>query len=292
MNLLVKNIRAELKIYIQKNKIESLILGISGGIDSTLCAVLAKPVCTELGIKLYGRSISISTKSEETNRARSIGIRFCHDFRETNLTSTWYELAGDIYEGDDTDEIFDDKYLIQNGNIKARIRMIYLYNLASLHNGMVLSTDNYTEYLLGFWTLHGDVGDFGMIQNLWKTEVYDMVEWIRDNEFDGFSDLVFKEKEILSNMLKVDATDGLGISSTDLDQIMPEWKGTSRDGYKEVDKKLMDFLDNGTGDLDDPVIHRYLRTEFKRNNPINISRIKIHRKLNLLPAINSTIKTH
>jgi len=67
--------------------------------------------------------------------------------------------------------------------MKARIRMILLYDLAGGNDGMVLSTDNYTEYLLGFWTLHGDVGDFGMIQSLWKTEVYDMVEWIRDNEF-------------------------------------------------------------------------------------------------------------
>jgi len=138
---------------------------------------------------------------------------------------------------------------------------------------MVLSTDNYTEYLLGFWTLHGDVGDFGMIQSLWKTEVYDMVEWIRDN------DMVFKEKEILSQVLNADATGGLGITSTDLDQIIPGWKGTSRDGYKEVDNRLKQYLVyNAAGDLDDPVIHRYIRTKFKRKNPINISRDKIYIK--------------
>lgn len=52
---------------------------------------------------------------------------------------------------------------IANGNIQARLRMIYLYNLASIHKGLVMSTDNQTEYQLGFWTIHGDVGDFDQI---------------------------------------------------------------------------------------------------------------------------------
>lgn len=52
---------------------------------------------------------------------------------------------------------------IADGNIQARLRMIYLYNLASIHKGLVLSTDNQTEYQLGFWTIHGDVGDFNPI---------------------------------------------------------------------------------------------------------------------------------
>lgn len=47
---------------------------------------------------------------------------------------------------------------ISKGNIQARLRMIYLYNLASIHKGLVMSTDNQTEYQLGFWTIHGDVG--------------------------------------------------------------------------------------------------------------------------------------
>lgn len=58
---------------------------------------------------------------------------------------------------------------IADGNIQARLRMIYLYNLASIHKGLVMSTDNQTEYQLGFWTIHGDVGDFDPIQDLWKT---------------------------------------------------------------------------------------------------------------------------
>lgn len=57
---------------------------------------------------------------------------------------------------------------------QARCRMMYLYDIASRHKGLVMSTDNQTEYQLGFWTIHGDVGDFDPIQDLWKTEVYEL----------------------------------------------------------------------------------------------------------------------
>ena len=278
MNKLIVNIRNELRSYIQENNIKSLILGISGGIDSTLCAILAKPVCKELNIPLIGRSLpSFTNNKSENDRAKLIGERFCTEFKEVNINETFYRIY-DIC--DDNHDVLppESKDAILSGNMKARIRMILLYDLAGGNDGMVLSTDNYTEYLLGFWTLHGDVGDFGMIQSLWKTEVYDIVEWIRDNEFKDFSDIVFKEKEILSQVLTADATGGLGITSTDLDQIMPGWSGTSRNGYKIVDDRLKKYLVYNAGDLDDPVIHRYIRTKFKRKNPINISRDKIYIK--------------
>jgi len=74
----VNNIRKELKTYIQENNLKSLILGVSGGIDSALCAVLAKPVCDELNIPLIGRSLpSSSNKSVENSRAALIGKYFC-----------------------------------------------------------------------------------------------------------------------------------------------------------------------------------------------------------------------
>jgi NAD+ synthetase len=149
--------------------------------------------------------------------------------------------------------------------------MILLYDLAQAENGLVLSTDNYTEYLLGFWTLHGDVGDYGMIQNLWKTEVYEMAEWIAENEYT----ISPKSKDAIRKVIIADATDGLGISETDLDQILPEWGGSSRRGYEIVDSRLQLYINQGISDLDDPVVARMFRTEFKRNNPYNIPRNRI-----------------
>lgn len=279
----IKNIRSELKKYLEDKQLKSLVLGISGGIDSTLCALLAKPVCDELNIPLIGRSLPAKSNSGgENSRAKDIGELFCTEFKETKIQSIFNKLVDfhwdnyDVYPKED-----DTKDAIRYGNMKARIRMILLYDLASATNGMVLSTDNYTELLLGFWTLHGDVGDYGMIQNLWKTEVYEMAEWIVENEYA----ISPNAKSAIRKVIDADATDGLGVSKTDLDQIMPGWEGNSRDGYAEVDRILTGFnmllteaaktpnVIKAMQKLSDtPVIQRQLRTQFKRENPYNIPR--------------------
>jgi len=174
----VANIRKILRRYLSENNLKSLVVGISGGIDSALTVALAKPVCDELKIPLIGRSITIETnKEDEIKRAKAVGKDFVTDFKEVDLTEGFKILAGMLTE-EDNEENGSVAFKIRRGNIKARTRMVYLYDLAAKNQGMVLSTDNYTELLLGFWTLHGDVGDYGMIQNLWKTEVYAMSRYI------------------------------------------------------------------------------------------------------------------
>lgn len=266
---MISNIQSELKSYLKENKLKALVLGISGGIDSALCAAIARPVCDKLKIPLIGRSIPISTNtSDEKDRANLVGKAFCTDYEEADFLEEPYENVWDALQNETWDTGSTNEP-IRRGNVKARMRMIYLYDLAQIHGGMVLSTDNYTELLLGFWTLHGDVGDYGMLQNLWKTEVYDMAEYLA-------STLKKKKAKALTSCVECDATDGLGISKTDLDQIMPGWTGGSRAGYTEVDEKLKQYLD---GKIHfpglDPVIRRYRNTEFKRNNPFNIPRNKI-----------------
>jgi len=261
----VDKIREILKTYISENNLKSLVVGISGGIDSALTVALAKPVCDELNIPLIGRSITIETnKADEIERAKAIGESFITDFKEVDLTEGFKILADLITEEGD-DEISSVQYKIRRGNIKARTRMVYLYDLASRYRGMVLSTDNYTELLLGFWTLHGDVGDYGMIQNLWKTEVYAMSRYIVSQLEDDDS------KKALEDCIVAVATDGLGITKSDLDQI-------KADSYEDVDQILLKLIYN-TNDLKDfenhPVVQRKRNSEFKRNNPYNIPREQI-----------------
>jgi NAD+ synthetase len=253
----VRNIRQELGNYIQKYHLKALVIGVSGGIDSALCVALAKPVCKSLGIKLIGRSITIeSNKLDEVKRSKAIGSNFCTDFRTIDLSDKYLVLRDFIEEeGDETD--FKEK--IRRGNIKARFRMIYLYNLAQQKNGIVLSTDNYTEYLVGFWTLHGDVGDFGMIQELWKTEVYEMSQWIIENELQSP-----EEKTALQGCIDAVPTDGLGITSSDLDQL-----GLAT--YQEVDIVLNEYMETGINN-GNALIKRHLNTIYKRENPFNLKR--------------------
>ncbi len=261
----VNNIQNEIKKYLISSKLKSVILGVSGGIDSAICAALVRPVCDELGVKLFCRSITISTnKAEEILRARNVGEAFGDDFKEVDLSKTFDLIIPEFVENYENTDKTEHGFRIRQGNIKARMRMLYLYELAAKHKGMVLSTDNYTELLLGFWTLHGDVGDYGMIQNLWKTEVYAMAEYLVKNIKNK------KLSEALDSCIDAVPTDGLGITNSDLDQI-----GAS--SYQEVDEILIKYLKNTENKdiLNHKVVKRKIASEFKRNNPFNIPRNKI-----------------
>ena len=257
----IRIIREELGNYLKRNNLECLVVGVSGGIDSALCSVLAKKVCDNIGIPLIGRSLSIITnKSDEENRARIVGESFCNDFKELDLKEGYMSMVSQISQSDSSILDEDDLGKIRRGNIKARVRMIYLYDLANSKNGMVLSTDNYTELLCGFWTINGDTGNFGMIQNLWKTEEYKMVDYLLEKE--KMSD---EGREGLKLCRDAICTDGLGISNSDLDQLGVE-------SYEEADNILRAYLDGDTSFENHKLIRRHKATEYKRNDPYNIPR--------------------
>jgi NAD+ synthase len=286
-------LRGELNNYIKTNNLKSLVLGVSGGADSALIAALVKPVCDELCIPLIGRSIPIqSNKLDEIQRANMICNAFCSDYKVVDLTHAYMNMINDGMDEVNATHVLDthnDK--IRRGNIKARIRMIYLYNLASAHGGLVLSTDNLTELMVGFWTLHGDVGDYGLIQKYWKTEVYELMSYLVTT-YGPHSIKGTERAEALLACINAVPTDGLGITSSDLEQL-----GAST--YAEVDKILKTWLtfdsDSFTWDdhlkYDDrkenydefveyrqtlanhPVIQRYRASMFKRENPLNVERM-------------------
>jgi len=255
--VLLEYIRNSFRDYITKANLKSVVLGISGGIDSALVAAIVHPVCKEIKIPLIGVSLpSSSNKSDEIERANSVGKNFCDVFLTLNIDKYAFAFNYDLSPADRV--LREEK--IRQGNIKARIRMIVLYDIAQKNNGLVLGTDNLTEYYLGFWTLHGDVGDLGLIQNLWKTEVYELSKYIlslvveidKSEKFHAFK-----------SCIEAIPTDGLGITSSDLEQIKAK-------SYDEVDIILKDWILNKKGDVNNPVIQRYERTHFKRKNPYNL----------------------
>jgi NAD+ synthetase len=145
--------------------------------------------------------------------------------------------------------------------MKARMRMMVLYDLAQLYRGLVISTDNYTEFLTGFWTLHGDVGDFGPIMNLWKTEVFNMATFLRSSCND-------QQKKALQSCIDATPVDGLGISSSDCEQL-----GVSN--YFEGDKIFEAYFKGDLQYENHPIIKRYHNSHYKRENPIGILRNSI-----------------
>jgi NAD+ synthetase len=229
--------------YVVGNNLNTMVLGISGGIDSTVVAAICHEVSERTNIPLIGRSLPTNNNKEgEVTTADLVGKAFCTDYKEVSIQE-WYINSWSFNEhGSEYNAIAD-------GNIQARLRMIYLYNLAGIHRGLVMDTDNLTENNLGYFTIHGDVGDFNPIGGLWKTEVFKLAEWLLSyysfqlphNMYEATSEQleksgkIFQQGRAIKESLKLKPTAGLGVTDSDLEEIGAE-------SYDQVDKILKEIL--------------------------------------------------
>lgn len=223
--IFVENSRKWLHEYIKNNHLNSIICGVSGGVDSCVSLALAYPVCKELNIPIIGRGIHTSTnKKEELNSASLVGEAFCTNYNTISLDESYCAVENWIVsnEGQITN--------LQKGNIKARLRMIYLRNLASIYEGIVLDNDNFTEWNLGFWTIAGDSPqDCNLgLHYLWKTEIYELANYLI-KEYTSQNKL--QQVEAIKTSISLTPTDGNGVSNSDCDQFGLE-------NYEQVDDVL------------------------------------------------------
>ena len=292
----------ETQKYMESNNVWSMILGISGGIDSTVTAA----ICHEVEkrnpeLKFYGVSLPCSSNSNEENDSASICMKaFCKagQYWTENLQKEYLFLRASFSQR-------HSPTTIGLGNIKARLRMIYLYDLANYTSGLVMDTDNLTEHYLGFFTIHGDVCDFNPIGGLWKHEVYELANYLLreyyklpDPTDDGYIQMALRAA------IGITPTDGNGVNDLgDMGQIAPAFAHDKNvDAYKKVDNIIQTYLeyrghhpeeyqiameelykkypnieDNGCviHDTVNEVIGRIKRTEFKRKGlPVVIPREK------------------
>ena len=242
--IFVENSRKWLSQYIQDNHLQSLVIGISGGIDSTVSCAIAYPVCYDLGIPLIGRSLPTKTnKSDENNVANLVGNAFCTDYKTVSIENSVDFIFADLSlnEGHIT--------RLQEGNIKARLRMIYLRHLASIHKGVVLDNDNFTEWNLGFWTIGGDSPmDINLgLHYLWKTEIYELARYLEgEYHINEVANIDSNPQWIaIRESIKLTPTDGNGVmSGGDCAQF-------GLDNYNQVDDvlKTMYFPENGMDNI-------------------------------------------
>lgn len=199
-----------LEEYLRSSGLKLYVVGLSGGIDSSfLAALLYHRKIPYLGFCL---PIDSNTPAEIERGSRVASVYANPPLGVSSqtlidLTHVYRNISGSFTA------IHPESTRIAEGNLKARTRMLFLYHTAQLYGGCVLSTDQLDELLTGFWTLHGDVGDVSPIQLIPKSSEYDLARMLC---------LRLEDPAPLQAAIEAVPTDGLGISSSDLDQLEVE----------------------------------------------------------------------
>ena len=253
--------------YLTEHGIKTMVLGVSGGLDSTVSAAICKEVNKRTGIPLIGISLPASTNTSDENESASfVGEEFCNEFQINNIQGIYEQVENVCGYIEPVDSA------IAKGNIKVRLRMIILYDIASKRNGIVIDTDNLTEHYTGFFSINGDVGDFNPLGNLWKTEVYGLAQWLLDN--------VYKGSKALKAAIDITPTDGNGVSSSDMDQIMPGFN------YSDVDTILRAWVP-----LNERIKEYYLKDGINQKGTGLASLCKRYGEENVMRVINRNIRS-
>ena len=157
--------------YVKKNNLKSVVIGLSGGIDSALVATLAVDALGKeavFGVSMPSKYSSDHSKSDAAELAKNLGI---------SLRTIEIEPAVSAYlHMTKLDGVAEE-------NVQARVRGTLLMGISNQEGHLVLATGNKSELAVGYSTLYGDaVGGFAPIKDLFKTDVWRLARW-RNTKF-------------------------------------------------------------------------------------------------------------
>ena len=163
--------------YFQKLGFKKAILGLSGGIDSALTAVLAVRALGKDNVRGVLMPSEFSTGHSVTDAkdlAENLGIQ-TDIIQIKDIFNTYENILQPLFEGKQTD--------VTEENIQARIRGMLLMALSNKFGNILLNTTNKSEFAVGYGTLYGDLcGGLSVLGDVYKTEVYKLVEYVNKDE--------------------------------------------------------------------------------------------------------------
>jgi len=229
---------------VRKTGINRVVVGLSGGLDSAVVAVLASHVFKDdlLCVKMPSHYSSQSSLDDADE--------LCRDF---NLVSETASIEPMLRAYEKLNPNLDN---LRKGNFSSRMRMATLFDISARENALVLGTSNKSELMLGYGTLYGDLSSaVNPIGDLYKSEVYELAEYL------GVS------KSIIKKPPSADLWDGqsdeadLGYTYAQLDEALKLYvddRVPKEEMIKQgIDEKMLDMI-----------IKRIFRNHFKRKMPI------------------------
>lgn len=159
---LVKFLRDE----VYKTGLKNALIGLSGGIDSAVVAVLAQ--------KAFGKNFQaiMLPSSYSSQNSLDDALELCEKFDITHQKVFIGELVETYFKD-------KDKSNLRIGNFSARMRMATLYDLSAKYSALVIGTSNKSELLLGYGTMFGDLASaINPIGDLYKSEVFEFAKYL------------------------------------------------------------------------------------------------------------------
>jgi len=218
--------------YANSNQITTLVIGVSGGIDSAVTSTL----CAKTGLNTMVINMPINQQKTQYDLANK-HIKW--------LKSKWMNVQSHVINLDGTYDFFSNEdmhnFKLSNlalANTRARLRMTTLYAIAGSNKGIVVGTGNKVEdFGVGFFTKYGDGGvDISPIADLYKSEVYELADIL----------------DIIQEIQKAAPTDGLwdddrtdedqmGATYEELEWAMSELENSSEEKLNENQKKVLEI---------------------------------------------------
>jgi NAD+ synthase len=158
-----------IKTYVKNSKVKGVVLGLSGGVDSIVTALFCK--------KALGNNVSCLFLPEETTPDI--------DKKHVDLIVKEFGLSTEKSDISDVVDSISKNSIIKPdtfalANIKARARMILLFEYANMKNYLVCGTSNKSELLVGYYTKYGDGGvDIMPLGDIYKTQVWELAKFLK-----------------------------------------------------------------------------------------------------------------
>ncbi|OGX30893.1 MAG: NAD+ synthase [Omnitrophica WOR_2 bacterium RIFCSPHIGHO2_01_FULL_48_9] len=237
--------------YLQKNGFKKAVIGLSGGIDSSLVAVIACAAIGRenvVGVSMPSQFTSVGTRSDARILAKNLGIQLM-EVPIAGILSTYLFVLRNEFAGQQVDTTEE--------NLQARIRGNILMALSNKFGWLVLTTGNKSEIAVGYCTLYGDMsGGFAVIKDVPKTKVYEIARFINKTQNHVIPDTVLKRAptaELRENQKDQDTLPPYDV----LDDILKYYVEDRQSAEKIIKRQL-------NAQLVEKVIKMVDRSEYKR----------------------------